>query len=212
VVISAPSPDADATVAPAMNAPDREARVLSAACPATHALALLTKVLHDRFGVEAGLATAVESYGNDQRILDLPHPDPRMARAAAISMIPAPTQAARCLAEVLPWTRDRFDALAVRVPTPDVSILDLGATLSRDADAASVLEAFQDAARALPGLVEVLEAPLVSVDLRGRQASCIFDPYLTRILSPRFVKVFGWYDNEAAYAARLRDLCLELAR
>ncbi|BDU72508.1 type I glyceraldehyde-3-phosphate dehydrogenase [Mesoterricola silvestris] len=210
VVISAPSPDADATVVPGVNASRRE--VLSAACPATHALSLLVGALDAAFGVEAGLATAVESYGNDQRILDLPHADPRMARAAAMSMIPAPTDMARCLGEALPWTRGRFEALAVRVPTPDVSILDLGATLRTDADLESVHAALRRAGDGAPGLVQFLEAPLVSVDLRGREASCIVDPWLTRIHAPRFVKVFAWYDNEAAYAARLRDLCLELAR
>jgi len=210
VVISAPSPDADATVVVGVNR-SREA-VLSAACPATHALAHLVRALDGAFGVEAGLATAVESYGNDQRILDLPHPDLRMARAASMSMIPAPSEAARCLGEALPWTLGRFDALAVRVPTPDVSIVDLGVRLGRDADLESVHAAIRGAAAARPGLVEILEAPLVSVDLRGREASCILDPYLTRVHAPRFVKVFAWYDNETAYAARLRDLCLELAR
>ncbi len=184
--------------------------VAGAGCASAHALALLLDVLHDRFGVEAAMATAVESYGNDQRILDLPHADPRMARAAAMSMIPAPTEAAACLAQARPWTRDRLEVLAVRVPTPDVSIVDLGVRLAREATPDAVLEAFRAAAR--PGLLEILEAPLVSVDLRGRRASCILDPYLTRILSPRFVKVFGWYDNEAAYAARLLDLCGEASR
>jgi glyceraldehyde 3-phosphate dehydrogenase len=131
-------------------------------------------------------------------------------------MIPAPCPAATCLGEVLPWTRGRFDALAVRVPTPDVSILDLGATLARDVDLEAVHQAFRDAVASPAlkgkGILEILEEPLVSVDLRGRTASCILDPFLTRVLAPRFVKVFAWYDNEAAYAARLADLCLELAR
>jgi glyceraldehyde 3-phosphate dehydrogenase len=211
VIIGAPSPDADATVVVGAG-PLPSHPVLSAACPATHALAHLVRVLHAALGVEAGLATAVESYGNDQRILDLPHPDLRMARAAAMSMIPAPSEAARCLGEVLPWTRGRFEAQGVRVPTPDVSILDLGAVLTRDATLEAVHEAFQAAAASSRGLIEVLDEPLVSVDLRGRTASCILDPFLTRLHSPRFVKVFAWYDNEAAYAARLRDLCLELPR
>jgi glyceraldehyde-3-phosphate dehydrogenase type I len=221
VIISAPSEDADATVVVGVNAasgalPSAGCAIISAACPATHALAHLVQVLHGAFGVEAGLATAVESYGNDQRILDLPHPNLRMARAAAVSMIPAPTQAARCLGEVLPWTRGRFDALAVRVPTPDVCLLDLGVTLAREADLGAVHQAFHLAlANGPPGcpeIMKILDEPLVSVDLRGDTASCILDPFLTRILAPRFIKVFAWYDNEAAYAARLRDLCLELAR
>jgi glyceraldehyde 3-phosphate dehydrogenase len=151
----------------------------------------------------------VESYGNDQRILDLPHPDPRMARAAALSMIPAPASAAACLGRVLPTLAGRLDVQAIRVPTPDVSLADLSVTLARDATPATVLEAFRDAAREprLQGLLEVLEEPLVSVDLRGGTASCVLDALLTRIMAPRFVKVFAWYDNEAAHAARLLGLC-----
>jgi glyceraldehyde 3-phosphate dehydrogenase len=210
VIIAAPSEDADATWAPGVNAVPLDAPVLSAACPATHALALLVKVLDAAFGVEFGLATVVESYHNDQRILDLPHPDLRMARAAALSMIPAPTDAALGLARVLPGTAGRFEAQAIRVPTPDVSLLDLSVTLARPATLATVHEAFRQAAFGLPGLLESLDEPLVSADLRGGTASCILDPLLTRIMSDRFIKVFAWYDNEVAYAARLRDLCLAL--
>ena len=213
VVISAPSADADLTVimgvndaALAQGAP----RVLSAGCATSHALAILLRVLDDRFGVREGLATAVESYGNDQRILDLPHPDLRMARAAAMSMIPAPSQAAECVGRVLPALAGRLELQAIRVPTPDVSLLDLSVTLERDATQESVLAAFTEAARRLPGILELLTEPLVSVDLRGAGASCMLDPLLTRIMAPRFIKVFGWYDNETAYAARLRDLCLAL--
>jgi glyceraldehyde 3-phosphate dehydrogenase len=209
VIIAAPSEDADATWAPGVNAVSL-APVLSAACPATHALALLVKVLDAAFGVEFGLATVVESYHNDQRILDLPHPDLRMARAAALSMIPAPTDAALGLARVLPGMAGRFEAQAIRVPTPDVSLLDLSVTLTRPATLDTVHEAFRQAASSLPGLLESLDEPLVSADLRGSAASCILDPLLTRIMADRFIKVFAWYDNEVAYAARLRDLCLAL--
>jgi glyceraldehyde 3-phosphate dehydrogenase len=208
VLVGAPCAGADATVVVGVNDGTLEPRhrVVSAGCAAGQTLALLVQVLDRRFGVRAGLATAVESYGNDQRILDLPHPDPRMARAAALSMIPAPSTAADCLAEVMPATRGLFQARSVRVPTPDVSLLDLCATLERDADADAVNAAFAQAASARPDLVEVLDEPLVSVDLRGSRTSCRVDPFLTRIMAPRFVKVFGWYDNEAAYAARLVDL------
>jgi glyceraldehyde 3-phosphate dehydrogenase len=211
VILSAPSPDADGVALPGLP-PPAGAQVLSAACPTTHALALLVRVLDARFGVDHGLATAVESYANDQRILDLPHGDPRMARAADLSMIPAPSEAARCLERALPSFRDRFQVQAVRVPTPDVSILDLTAALGREATVDGIHQAFREAAAALPGLVEVLDEPLVSVDLRGGTASCVVDPFLTRILGPRLVKVFAWYDNEAAYAARLADLCAEGGR
>jgi glyceraldehyde 3-phosphate dehydrogenase len=211
VVIAAPAEDADATWAPGVTGVPRDAAILSAACPATHALALLVQVLDAAFGAEFGLVTVVESYHNDQRILDLPHPDLRMARAAALSMIPAPTDAARGLAQVLPAMAGRFEAQAIRVPTPDVSLLDLSVTLTRPATLASVAEAFRQAAASLPpGLLDNLEEPLVSSDLRGSTASCILDPLLTRIMADRFIKVFAWYDNEVAYAARLRDLCLAL--
>jgi glyceraldehyde 3-phosphate dehydrogenase len=213
VVVAAPCAGADATVVMGVNdaALDPRHRILSAGCAAGQTLALLVQVLDRAFGVRAGLATAVESYANDQRILDLPHPDPRMARAAALSMIPAPSTAAECLAEVLPATRGRFQARSVRVPTPDVSLLDLCVTLDRDADAEGVNAAFARAAAEVPHLVEVLDEPLVSVDLRGSRTSCLVDPFLTRIMAPRFVKVFGWYDNEVAYAARLVDLVHRLA-
>jgi len=214
VVVSAPCEDADLTVVMGVNHrlldPGRH-RILSAACAAGQALAVLVRVLDQAFGAEAGLATAVESYGNDQRILDQPHPDPRMARAAALSMIPAPSSAAACLEQVLPAMAGRFASQAVRVPTPDVSLLDLSVTLARDADREGLCEAFRRAAgEGIPGLLEVLEEPLVSVDLRGSRATCLLDAPLTRIMAPRFVKVFGWYDNEAGYAARLVDLCRAL--
>ena len=211
VVISAPCPEADLTVVLGVNE-DRLApgqRVLSAGCAATQALAQLLRVLDAGFGVTGALATTVESYGNDQRILDLPHPDPRMARAAALSMIPAPSAAAACLEQVLPGLAGRVAVQAVRVPTPDVSLADLSVTLAREASAEAIHQAFRQAAR--PDLLELLEEPLVSVDLRGSAASCLLDPFLTRIMSPRFVKVFGWYDNETGFAARLIDLCHLLA-
>jgi glyceraldehyde 3-phosphate dehydrogenase len=216
VVIAAPSADADATWIPGLDldlalADAAAAPVLAAACPASHALALLVRVLDEAFGVRTGMATAVESYQNDQRILDLPHPDLRLARAAALSMIPCPSAAAQSLAQAWPAMAGRFAAQAIRVPTPDVGILDLSVTLDRPADAAAIQAAFAAAAAGpLRGLLEVLEAPLVSADLRGAAASAIFDPLLTRVLAPGFVKVFAWFDNEVAYAARLRDLALLL--
>ncbi|MDR3671744.1 MAG: type I glyceraldehyde-3-phosphate dehydrogenase [Holophaga sp.] len=213
VVVGAPMADADLTVVMGVN-PERlqgAPPVISAACATTHALAILLRVMDQAFGVRGGVATAVESYGNDQRILDLPHPDQRMARAAALSMIPAPSDAAACLGRVLPALAGRLAVQAVRVPTPDVSLADLCVTLERDATQESVLAAFRAAAARLPGILELLDEPLVSVDLRGMEASCLLDPFLTRIMAPRFVKVFGWYDNETAYAARLKDLCVRLS-
>jgi len=215
VLIGGPAPDADLTVVLGVNEarldPDPPA-VLAAGCATTQALALLLRVLDLAFGVRAALATAVESYGNDQRILDLPHPDLRMARAAAASMIPAPSSAAASLDRILPHLAGRMDVQAIRVPTPDVGLVDLSVTLARDATPAALLAAFRAAAGTPPmaGLLEVLEAPLVSSDLRGGTASCVLDALLTKVMAPRFVKVFGWFDNEVAYAARLVDLCLRL--
>jgi glyceraldehyde 3-phosphate dehydrogenase len=211
VLVAAPVADADFTAVPGLNGhlAGAAGAVLCAGDAATQALAQLLRVLDAAFGVTGGLATVVESYGNDQRILDLPHPDPRMARAAALSMIPAPSAAAECLGRVLPALAGRLEVQAVRVPTPDVSLADLSVTLARDASLDTIHRAFRDAAQ--PGLLEQLEEPLVSVDLRGERASCLFDPFLTRVMTPRFVKVFGWYDNETAYAARLVELCAALA-
>jgi glyceraldehyde 3-phosphate dehydrogenase len=134
-----------------------------------------------------------------------------MARAAALSMIPAPSGAAADLGRAWPALAGRIELQAIRVPTPDVSLVDLSVTLARDATQETVLAAFRAAAGTLPaGLLELLDEPLVSVDLRGSRATCLLDPFLTRIMAPRFIKVFGWYDNEAAYAARLLDLCARL--
>jgi len=211
VLVGAPCADADQVLVPGVNAPEGKARVLSAGCPATQALALAVQVLEAAFGVACGLATAVESYRNDQRILDLPHEDLRLARAAGMNMIPAPSEAAAGLGRVLPAMAGRFEVQAIRVPTPDVDLLDLSVTLAREATVEAVHAAFLEAARRWPALVEVLTEPLVSADLRGGTASCIVDTRLTRLLAPRFLKLFAWHDNEAAYAARLLDLCRDLA-
>lgn len=215
VLISAPSEDADRTLVMGINerilVPATD-RVLAAADATTHGLAPLVKVLDEAFGLEYGLVTAVHSYTNDQRILDLPHADLRMARAAALSMIPTPCGAARALGRVLPHLEGCIEGLAVRVPTPDVSIVDLTATLRSEATLEAVHSAFQQASCAGPmaPYLDILEAELVSSDLVGRPASAIYDPYLTKVLGPRMVKVFAWYDNEWAYAARLKDLCMHV--
>jgi len=213
VVISDASPDADRTVVLGVNEGalelDRDRVISGASCTAT-CLAPMVKVLDDAFGLDHGFMTTVHSYTNDQRILDLPHEDLRRARAAALNMIPTSTGAARSLGLILPHLEGRLDGLAVRVPTPDVSIVDLTATLRRDATPSAIDAAFQAAAAAGPlaPYLEVLDAELVSADLVGSAASCLYDPFLTKVLGPRLVKVFGWYDNEWGYAARLRDLCL----
>lgn len=213
VIISDASPDADRTVVLGVNEStldlDRDRVLSGASCTAT-CLAPMVKVLDDAFGLEYGFMTTVHSYTNDQRILDLPHEDLRRTRAAAHNMIPTSTGAAESLGLILPHLEGRLDGLAVRVPTPDVSIVDLTATLRRDATPAAIDAAFRAAAEAGPlsPYLEVLDAELVSADLVGSAASCLYDPFLTKVLGPRLVKVFGWYDNEWGYAARLKDLCL----
>ncbi len=215
VIISAPSADADRTVVMGVNEGSLDLatdRVLSGASCTTNCLAPMVKVVDDAFGLEHGFMTTVHSYTNDQRILDLPHGDLRRARAATLSMIPTTSGAARAIGLVLPHLAGRLDGLAVRVPTPDVSILDLTASLRTTASLEAIHAAFRQAATTGPlaPYLEVLDAELVSVDLVGSSASCLYDPFLTKVLGPRLIKVFGWYDNEWAYAARLRDLCLHI--
>ena len=215
VLLSAPSQDADRTVILGLNEDTLDLgrnRVISNASAAAHCLGALVKVLDDAFGLDYGFMTAVQSFTNDQRILDLPHADLRRARAAALNMIPTPSPATAAIGQVLPHLQGRLEGLAVRVPTPDVSILDLTATLKRDATLEEVHHAFRLAAQQgrLAPYLEVLEAELVSADLVGTSASCIYDPFLTKVLGPRLVKLFGWYDNEFAYAARLKELCLHV--
>lgn len=215
VIISAPSGDADRTIVMGVNEatldPANEHVISNASCT-TNCLGPLVKVMDEAFGIDYGFMTTVHSYTNDQRVLDLPHKDLRRARAAALSMIPTSTGAAKAIGLVLPHLKGRMDGLAVRVPTPDVSIVDLTATLKSDATLEAVQEVYRRAAETGPlaPYLEVLDAELVSADLRGRTASTLYDPYLTKVLGPRMVKVFAWYDNEFGYAARLKDLCVHL--
>lgn len=215
VVLSAPAEDADFTVVMGIN----EARldvtrhqVISSASCTANCLAPMVKVMDDAFGVVCGLVTTVHSYTNDQRILDLPHPDLRRARAASMSMIPTSTGAADAIDAVLPHLKGKITGIAVRVPTPDVSITDLSLTLAQDTTLAQINAAFRAAAEhdALSPYLDIVEDEIVSVDLTGSTASCIFDPFLTKAMTPRFVKVFGWYDNEFGYAARLQDLTVRV--
>ena len=215
VLISALAQGADRTVVLGINEglldPVHD-RVLSAACSTTQCLAPVVQVLDTAFGLDYGFMTAVHSYTNDQRILDLPHEDLRLARAATLSMIPVATPAPQAVGDLLPHLAGRLDGLMVRVPTPDGSLLDLTATLRTDITLEAVHGAFQKAAMEGPlaPYLAVLQAELVSVDLVGTTASAHYDPFLTKVLGPRMVKVFAWYDNELAYAARLKDLCLHL--
>lgn len=215
VLLPEPSEAADLTVLMGVNQdrldPDIH-RVISAGGGTATCLGILTKVLDETFGVDFGLFTDVHSYTNDQRILDLPHRNLRLARAASMSMIPCPSDAAETLGQVMPRLEGRMDGLAVRVPTPDVSLVDLSVLLRQDTDPGAINEAFRKSAADGPmkGSLQVLEEELVSVDLTGRTAGCLLDPFLTKAMTPRYVKVFGWYDNEYGCAARLKDLALEL--
>ncbi len=215
VIISAPADDADRTVVMGVNEGQldlaRETVLSNASCT-TNCLAPMVQVLDQAFGVDYGFMTTVHSYTNDQRILDLPHKDLRRARAAALSMIPTSTGAAKAIGLVLPHLQGRLDGVAVRVPTADVSLTDLTAILKTDASAEAVNAAFRQAAAEGPlaPYLDYLEEELVSVDLIGNPASCSFDPYLTKALNPRMVKIFGWYDNEWGYSTRLRDLCVHV--
>jgi len=208
VVISAPAKGSMKTVVLGVNDEilTNADRIVSNASCTTNCLAPMAKVLDDAFGVEHGLITTIHAYTADQRLQDAPHRDLRRARAAALSMIPTSTGAAKAVGLVLPQLAGKLDGLAVRVPTPTGSVTDLTATLKRSVTAEEVNAAMQAAAEGpMKGVLEYSTDPLVSVDIVGNPHSCIFDSGLT-IAMGTTVKVFGWYDNEAGYATRVADL------
>lgn len=216
VIISAPAKDPDVTVCLGVNDdgfdPSKH-RIISNASCTTNCLAPVAKVLHNEFGIVRGLMTTIHSYTNDQRILDLPHKDLRRARAAAVSMIPTTTGAAKAVALVLPDLKGRLDGMAIRVPTPNVSVVDLVAELNKDATAEDVNAALKRYAEGpMKGILQFMEEPLVSIDFRANPHSSIVDAELTRVLQKRMVKVIAWYDNEWGYSSRLRDLVLLIAK
>ncbi len=210
VIISAPAKDPDLTIVLGVNEarydPAKHAILSNASCT-TNCLAPVAKVLLDRFGIKRGLMTTIHSITNDQRLLDLPHDDLRRARAAGVSMIPTTTGAAKALFHVLPQLAGKMDGMAIRVPTHNVSVVDLVAELEQDVTEAIVRAAYRDAAAGdLKGILAYSEEPLVSVDLKGNPHSAILDATLTKVLEGRMVKVIAWYDNEWGYSCRLRDL------
>jgi glyceraldehyde 3-phosphate dehydrogenase len=215
VIISAPSKDADVTLVLGVNekAYDPKAhQVVSNASCTTNCLAPVAKVLLERFGIKHGLMTTIHSYTNDQQLLDLPHKDLRRARAAAVSMVPTSTGAARALHLVLPQLKGKMDGMAIRVPTPNVSMIDLTVELESDATTADVNAAFRAAAQGpLQGILQYSEDPVVSVDMNGNPHSSIVDAPLTTGLDKRMVKVIAWYDNEWGYSCRIRDLIKYMA-
>ena len=210
VIISAPATDPDITIVMGVNEgnynPEKD-RIISNASCTTNCLAPIAKVINDKFGIKRGFMTTIHSYTNDQNLLDLPHKDLRRARAAALSMIPTSTGAAKAVGLVLPGLKGKIDAIAIRVPTPNVSLIDLVAELERDTTPDEVNEAVKKAADSdLKGVVEYSEEPLVSVDLNGNPHSAIFDSTLTMMLEKKMVKIIAWYDNEWGYSCRIRDL------
>jgi glyceraldehyde 3-phosphate dehydrogenase len=210
VIITAPAKNEDITVVMGVNHEKYDAgahHVISNASCTTNCLAPIVKVLLDSFGFHRGLMTTVHSYTNDQSILDLPHKDLRRARAAAMSIIPTTTGAAKATSLVLPEVKGRIDGMAMRVPTPDVSVIDLTAELETDVTVDQVNEAFREAAAgALSGILTVSDEPLVSVDYIGNPSSTIVDLLSTFVIQDRMVKVMAWYDNEWGYSVRCVDL------
>jgi glyceraldehyde 3-phosphate dehydrogenase len=210
VVISAPAKGEDLTIVLGVNEDmydPKKHHILSNASCTTNCLAPVAKVLSDTFGIEKALMTTIHSYTNDQRILDLPHDDLRRARAAALSIIPTTTGAAKATALTIPTLKGRFHGIAMRVPTPTVSMVDMVAVLGRETTDKEVNGAFKQAAEGrMKGILGVCEEPLVSVDFKGDPRSAIVDAALTMVIGGDLVKVVAWYDNEWAYACRVADL------
>ena len=212
VIISAPAKAPDITLCYGVNHTNYDPaahHIVSNASCTTNCLAPVAKVLHEAFGITRGLMTTVHAYTNDQRILDLPHSDIRRARAAAQSMIPTSTGAARAVGEVLPALKGKLDGMAVRVPTANVSVVDLVAELGTTVTADEVNAAVRAAADGpLSGVLQYCEDQLVSVDFNGNPHSSIFDAPLTKVMENNFVKVLSWYDNEWGFSNRMRDVSL----
>jgi glyceraldehyde 3-phosphate dehydrogenase len=210
VVISAPATNEDITIVMGVNDnlydPKKHNIISNASCT-TNCLAPVAKILHETFGIEKGLVTTVHSYTNDQNILDLPHKDLRRARAGAMSMIPTTTGAAKAVSLVLPELKGKLDGMAIRVPTPNVSVIDLVATLKKKADADKINAALKKASKgALKGVLGFSEEPLVSIDFNGNPLSSIVDASCTKVIGDNMVKVISWYDNEAGFSNRVVDL------
>ena len=210
VVITAPAKGPDLMVVLGVNDDQYDPQahhIISNASCTTNCLAPIAKVLNDSFGLKDGWMTTIHAYTNDQRLLDLPHSDLRRARAAAVSMIPTTTGAASAVGQVLPELKGRLDGIAMRVPTPNVSVVDLVANLDKPATAEEVNNAFGAAASGpLKGILSLSTEPLVSIDYRGNPHSSIVDAAYTKVMDDSFVKVLSWYDNEWGYSSRCVDL------
>lgn len=216
VVITAPAKGPDITVVMGVNNdkydPAKHQIISNASCT-TNCLAPMAKVIHEAFGIKKGWMTTIHSYTNDQQLLDLPHKDLRRARAAALSMIPTSTGAASAVGEVLPELKGKLDGFAMRVPTPNVSVVDLAAILDKKTTAQEVNGVLEKAANgALKGILQYSTAPLVSIDFKGNPNSSIIDAEYTKVMDGDFVKVLSWYDNEWGYSSRCVDLLRFMAK
>jgi glyceraldehyde 3-phosphate dehydrogenase len=210
VIISAPGTEPDTTIVLGVNEqtydPQKHHVISNASCT-TNCVAPVAKVLHDEFGIEKGFMTTIHAYTSDQRLLDAPHKDLRRARAAAVSQVPTTTGAARAVGLVIPELKGKIDGIAIRVPTPNVSLVDLVAVLKKKAGAEQVNQAFKKAAEGrLKGILQYTDEELVSVDFMANPHSAIVDGPFTRMIDDNMVKILAWYDNEWGYSCRLKDL------
>ncbi|HET7711546.1 MAG TPA: type I glyceraldehyde-3-phosphate dehydrogenase, partial [Thermoanaerobaculia bacterium] len=216
VIISAPSKDADVTICMGVNDHSFDPakhKILSNASCTTNCLAPVAKVLHEKFGITMGIMTTVHSYTNDQEILDLPHKDPRRGRAAALSMIPTTTGAAAAVGLVLPELKGKFDGISVRVPTPNVSLMDLTFHTEKATSAQEINEVMREASKGpLQNILTYSDEQLVSVDFNHDAHSSIVDTTFTRSVDPHMHKILAWYDNEWGYSNRILDLIAHVAR
>jgi glyceraldehyde 3-phosphate dehydrogenase len=210
VIISAPAKGEDVTIVLGVNEEMYEAdkhHIISNASCTTNCLAPVAKVIHDKFGIKNALMNTIHSYTNDQQLLDLPHKDLRRARAAALSMIPTSTGAAKAVALVIPALKGKFDGISVRVPTPNVSLVDVVMNLETATTTEEVNAVLKEASNGkLKGILAFCEEPLVSIDFRGNPNSSIIDADNTKVIGETCVKILSWYDNEWGYSCRVRDL------
>lgn len=216
VIITAPAEGEDLTIVMGVNDdrydPGNHHVVSNASCT-TNCLAPVAKVLNDTWGIDKGLMTTIHAYTNDQRVQDLPHSDPRRARAAAVSMIPTTTGAAKAIGLVIPELKGRLDGFAMRVPIPNVSVVDLTCSLRKEATAEEINKAMKAASEGkMKGILEYTEDDVVSIDFNHYPASAVLDSKMTKVIGGNFAKVIAWYDNEWAYSCRVVDLIELMAK
>src|SRR5436190_22567951 len=215
VIISAPAKNEDITIVLGVNEEQynpAEHHIISNASCTTNCLAPVAKVIHEKFGIRSAQMTTIHSYTNDQQLLDLPHKDLRRARAAALSMIPTSTGAAKAVALVLPELKGKFDGISVRVPTPNVSLVDVVIDVEKETSSDEVNKALKDAANEeLAGILSFSEEPLVSSDFKQNSNSSIVDAEYTKVIGGNMIKILSWYDNEWGYSCRVRDLVKYIA-